>query len=241
VAQCKLNKAYCGQNGNQGTTCQQKHAQCLQKLENDHPEFFKVFVGCGIFAFICFLLDCLVQYNNYITLTGFGAIQLYRAYPWGEQDSILGIEVLLLACRLFWGKRIIVAPFAQCFFCCTMLFGTDVGFNYFMRQTWSCQAEFICFMLCLGYDAFKTMFRPTPVLSPAAAAPAEQTKETAPTKQESAREEDQLSTDLCVLRKALRGTTEALRGTTEALRGTTVKNPKSGYRCKSPARVKPVQ
>ncbi len=163
VAQCELARESCGQNRYQRQTCEHWHAQCLQTLKNDRHEYFVVGVGCGIFAFICFLVDWLAQYNDYMVLAVFGAIQLYRAYPWGEQDSILGIEVLILACRLFWGKRSRFAPFAQWCFVCLMLFGNKYGFNYFMRQIWSHKVEVGFGLACLGYDVFKNLFRPAPV------------------------------------------------------------------------------
>jgi hypothetical protein len=180
-AQCKLSLQRCRQDGYQQTTCQHRHAQCLQKLANDHPQFFKRVVSCGMFALFCCLLHCLADYEEHLMVLSFGVFQLYRAYPWGEQASfILAIEVLMLACRLFLGRANRYAALAQWCFVCMCLRSKDC-FKYFMSQNPAHQVELVLFMLVAGYDGFNTMLRPRPVRDPPAA-PAEQTRETARTK-----------------------------------------------------------
>jgi hypothetical protein len=181
VAQCNLNKAFCEQNRYQATTCQQHYAQCLQKLANDRHDSFVVGVGCCIFITISSIFHCCAKYDRFLQLAAILSFQLYRAHQWGDNPVILAIEVLILACKQWLGQASSIAPLGQCFCIVFMIFWTDYGSRYMNRQTWRCQAEVVIGLAWLAYDAFKIWLRPRPVRDPPAA-PAEQRRETAPTK-----------------------------------------------------------
>jgi hypothetical protein len=163
VAQCELEQVSCVQLTFQFSTCQQWHAECLQTLKDHDRDVLVVVVGCCTFTGISFLIDYCAKYDDYIQLAEIGAFQLYRAYQWGEKASILGIEVMIMACRLWLGKCSRIAPLAQWFCIFFMLFGTEDGFSYWNRQTRICRAEVFAVLVWLGYDALKIFFRQAPV------------------------------------------------------------------------------
>jgi len=155
VAECKLVKVSCGQNGHQATTCQQWHAECLQTLEHDRHDSFVVGVGCCIFITISSIFHCCAKYDRFLQLAAILSFQLYRADQWGDNPDILAIEVLILACKQWLGQASSIAPLGQCFCIVFMIFWTDYGSRYLNRQTWRCKVEVVIFLAWLAYDAFK--------------------------------------------------------------------------------------